>query len=120
MAELVPQMEAGKVRVLAISSPAKLDGLPNVPTWKDLGIDVTVYHWRAIYGPPEMPKVAYDYWSKKFAAMVKTKTWKELLDKFGVFDAFLPGDEFKKQLEKENETFHELLGTMGMLKKENK
>lgn len=67
-----------------------------------------------------MPKVAYDYWNKKFAAMVKTKTWKELLDKFEVFDAFLTGDEFTKMLAKDNETYRELLGPMGMLKKVKK
>jgi putative tricarboxylic transport membrane protein len=105
------------VRVLAVSSPNRLDRIPNVPTWRELGIDTTIYHWRGIYGPPEMPKVAYDYWNKKFGEMVKTKTWKGLLDKFELFDAYLPGDEFKKQLERESETYRELLGTMGMLKK---
>jgi putative tricarboxylic transport membrane protein len=118
--EAVTQAEAGKVRILSVSAPNKLDRMPAVPCWKDLGIDVAIYHWRGIYGPPEMPKVAYDYWNKKFAAMVKTKTWKASLDKFELFDAFLPGDEFKKQLEKENETYRELLGSMNMLKKGKK
>jgi putative tricarboxylic transport membrane protein len=117
ISEISAQLDAGKIRVLAVSSPTKVDRIPNVPTWRDLGIDVTIYHWRAIYGPPEMPKVSYDYWNKKFADMVKTKTWKGLLDKFELFDAYLPGDEFKKQLERENETYRELLGTMNMLKK---
>jgi putative tricarboxylic transport membrane protein len=120
ISEISAQLDAGKIRVLAVSAPTKVDRIPNVPTWRDLGIDVTIYHWRGIYGPPEMPKVSYDYWNKKFADMVKTKTWKGLLDKFELFDAFLPGDEFKKQLEKDNETYRELLGTMGMLKKGKK
>ena len=120
LSEAITQAEAGKVRILSVSSPTKLNRIPNVPTWKDLGIDVAIYHWRAIYGPPDMPKVAYDYWNKKFAAMVKTKTWKDLLDKFELFDAFLPGDEFTKMLAKDNETYRELLGSMGMLKKGKK
>jgi putative tricarboxylic transport membrane protein len=120
LSEISAQLEAGKLRVLAVSSPVKLDRIPTVPTWKDLGMDITIYHWRGIYGPPEMPKASYDYWNKKFAGMVKTKTWKGLLDKFELFDAYLPGDEFKKQLEKDNATYHELLGTMGMLKKGKK
>lgn len=118
--EAVTQAEAGKVRILSVSSPAKLERAPNVPCWKDLGIDLAIYHWRGIYGPPEMPKEAYDYWNKKFAAMVKTKTWKQSLEKFELFDAFLPGDEFRKELAKDHETYKELLGTMGMLKKGTK
>lgn len=120
LSEAINQAEAGKVRILSVSAPAKLDRVPNVPCWKDLGIDVAIYHWRGIYGPPEMPKEAYDYWNKKFAAMVKTKTWKQSLDKFELFDAFLTGDEFKKELAKDYETYRELLGTMGMLKKGKK
>lgn len=120
LSEAVTQAEAGKVRILSVSAPSKLDRMPNVPCWKDLGIDVAIYHWRGIYGPPEMPKIAYDYWNKKFAEMVKTKTWKGLLDKFELFDAFLPGDEFTKMLARDNETYRELLGPMGMLKKGKK
>ncbi|MBU2053560.1 MAG: hypothetical protein KJ936_07970 [Proteobacteria bacterium] len=118
--EAVNQAEAGKVRILSVSAPSKIDRVPNVPCWKDLGIDVAIYHWRGIYGPPDMPKEAYDYWNKKFAAMVKTKTWKTSLDKFELFDAFLTGDEFRKELAKDIETYRELLGTMGMLKKGKK
>lgn len=120
MSELVAQVDAGKIRILAVSSPAKLDRLPGAPTWKDLGMDIAIFHWRGLFGPPEMPKAAYDYWNKKFADMVKTKTWKELMDKYELFDAFLPGDEFRKQLEKDEATYTELLGTLGMLKKAKK
>jgi putative tricarboxylic transport membrane protein len=118
--EAVTQAEAGKVRILTISAPSKLDRAPNVPCWKDLGINVAIYHWRGIYGPPDMPKEAYDYWIKKFAAMVKTKTWKGSLDKFELFDAFLPGEKFTKMLAEDNEIYRELLGPMGMLKKGKK
>jgi len=117
MSELVAQVDAGKIRVLAVSSASKLDRLPGVPTWKDLGIDLTISHWRGIFGAPAMPKIAYDYWSKKFADMVKTKTWKDLLANYQLYDAFMSGDEFKKQLEKDEATYRELLGSLGMLKK---
>jgi putative tricarboxylic transport membrane protein len=118
--EAITQAEAGKVRILAVSSPSKLDRSPNVPCWKDLGIDVAVYHWRGIYGPKDMPKEARDYWIKSLSAMVKTKTWKTTLDKFELFDAFLPGDEFTKMLAEDNEIYRALLGPMGMLKKGKK
>ena len=117
MSELVAQVDAGKIRILAVSSPSKLDRLPGAPTWKDLGIDLTIFHWRGIFGAPAMPKIAYDYWNKKLADMVKTKTWKDLLANYQLYDAFLPGNEFKKQLEKDEVTYRELLGSLGMLKK---
>jgi putative tricarboxylic transport membrane protein len=117
LSEVVAQINAGKVRPLCVSSPTKLDRLPGVPTWKDLGLDVVIYQWMGTYGTPNMPRVAYDYWIKKLTAMVKTKTWKDLRDKYDLDDAFLAGESFKNQIEKEEVTYTELLGSLGMLKK---
>lgn len=117
MSEFMGQIEAGKVRPLVISADKRLDRFPDVPTWKDLGIDVTIFHWRGVFGPPDMPKTALDYWDKKFGEMVKTKTWKDLLAKYELHDTYLPAAEFSKQLEKDEATYRALLGAIGMLKK---
>lgn len=117
MSEILPQVKAGKVRFLTVAAPSRLERFPDVPTWKDLGINVVIPHWMGVFGPPDMPKVAYDYWNKKFAQMVKTKTWKENLEKIDIFDAFLTGEEFAKQLVKEEVTYVDLLRATGQLKR---
>jgi putative tricarboxylic transport membrane protein len=120
LSEIVGHVDAGKMRLLSVASASRLDRFLSVPTWVDLGLDVVIPNWMGIFGPPEMPKVAYDYWNKKFAEMVKTKTWKDNLSKFELYDAFMTGDNFMKLLTKEEATYTELLGAMGMLKKEKK
>jgi putative tricarboxylic transport membrane protein len=117
ISELIALIEAGKLRPLVISSPQRLEKFKNVPTWKESGINVTLVHWRGIFGPPDMPKEAYDYWNKKFAKLVKTKAWKEALAKNELVDTYLPGDKFKAELEKDNVSYKELLDTLGMLAK---
>jgi putative tricarboxylic transport membrane protein len=117
LSEILPQVKAGKLRILAVASPSKLARIPDVPTWKDLGINVVIEHWLGVFGPPEMPKVAVDYWDKKFGQMVQTKAWKESMDKIDVYDAYLPRDEFAKALAKEEGTIVELLKATGQLKK---
>jgi putative tricarboxylic transport membrane protein len=118
--EVVAQVDAGKVRVLSVSAGSKIDRLPGAPTWRDLGMDLVLPHWRGIFGPPDMPKIAYDYWIKKLGVMVKTKTWKDLMNKYELYDAFLPGDAFMKKLANDEKTYTELLGNMGMLNSEKK
>jgi putative tricarboxylic transport membrane protein len=120
VAEVVTQVDAGKVRLLSVSSASRIDRLPGTPTWRDLGMDLVLPHWRGIFGPPDMPKVAQDYWIKKLGVMVKTKTWKDLLSKYELYDAFQPGEDFRKKLEKDKVMYTELLGDMGMLKREKK
>jgi putative tricarboxylic transport membrane protein len=120
MSETVAQVTAGKIRMLSIASENRIDRFPNVPTWRDLGIDVVIPHWRGVFAPPDMPKVAFDYWNKKLAEMVKTKTWKDILTRYQLFDSFQPGDSFKKQLDKDELEYTEFLKSLGMLNKEKK
>lgn len=50
--EALPQMQAGKLRVLAVTSETRLASFPNVPTTKELGFaDLTPRLWYAFFVP---------------------------------------------------------------------
>ncbi len=51
LAEFAPQIEAGTVRVLAISSGERLPGL-DAPTLREQGVDVEFENWRSVVAPP--------------------------------------------------------------------
>ncbi|AOF86091.1 tripartite tricarboxylate transporter receptor family protein [Hydrogenophaga sp. RAC07] len=52
----MPQITAGKLRALSITSAARSPLLPNVPTLQELGIkDANVYSWQAVAGPKGLP-----------------------------------------------------------------
>ena len=52
----MPQIVAGKLRALSITSAQRSPLLPNVPTLDELGIkDANVYSWQAVAGPKGMP-----------------------------------------------------------------
>lgn len=52
----LPQINAGKLKALAITSNTRSPLLPNVPTMAELGFKgVTVYSWQAIAAPKGLP-----------------------------------------------------------------
>ncbi len=52
----LPNIKAGKLRALAITSTARSPLLPDVPTMEELGIKgVTVYSWQAFAAPKGLP-----------------------------------------------------------------
>ena len=53
--EIRPQLEAGRVRVLAIAGEERLEQLPGVPTVREEGIDVSVRKFRGLAGPRGTP-----------------------------------------------------------------
>ncbi|MEP9379855.1 tripartite tricarboxylate transporter substrate binding protein [Aquabacter sp. CN5-332] len=62
----VPQIKAGKIRALAVSSDARSSAVPDVPTFKELGYpDLVTAEWWALIGPKGMPKVAVTMWREE-------------------------------------------------------
>ncbi|MES2840954.1 MAG: tripartite tricarboxylate transporter substrate binding protein [Pseudomonadota bacterium] len=52
----MPQITAGKLRALSITSATRSPLLPNVPTLQELGIkDANVYSWQAVAAPKGLP-----------------------------------------------------------------
>ncbi len=116
MSEALPQAKSGDVRILGISAPQRLTGdLKDVPTLKEQGIDVVLYHWRGIYGAPGMAADAKSYWLDTFKKMNSTATWKSVLDQYGWSDSLLLGDDFTKDLTEEEKITKDLLGPLGIL-----
>jgi len=69
---VMEQIKTGLVKGLAVSSPYRLPGLPNVPTFKQAGVaGVELTGWLGIYGPPRMPSDARVVLGKAIADIVK-------------------------------------------------
>lgn len=117
LSEAIEQAKAGKVRLIASSSPSPLPGeFSKVPTWKSMGTDVTILHWRGMFGPPGMPAEAVKYWEQTLAKMAKTPAWKNYLAKYEWFDAYADSATFAKELREENDVYVKILTEVGMAK----
>ena len=65
---LVAQLQAGKIRVIAVSAPERLGGVfADVPTWKEQGINAEYASAQGIMGPKAMSQAQIDFWSKRCA-----------------------------------------------------
>src|SRR4051794_24555257 len=67
-------VESGKVKALAVTSPARSPAMPDVPTMQEAGVpkaDVELRFWFAIFGPKGMPAPVKDKLSQ---ALTKVMT----------------------------------------------
>ncbi|HSV54424.1 MAG TPA: tripartite tricarboxylate transporter substrate-binding protein [Burkholderiaceae bacterium] len=53
---VLPQHEAGKIRILAISSDKRSPHAPSIPTFKEAGLDLVATGWNTFFAPSTMPK----------------------------------------------------------------
>jgi tripartite-type tricarboxylate transporter receptor subunit TctC len=52
----LPQIKGGKLRPLAVSSASRSKALPDVPTFKESGIDLEYYFWVGLFAPKSTPE----------------------------------------------------------------
>ncbi len=117
LSEAMEQVKAGKARVIAVSAPNPLPGeLAKVPTWRSMGIDVAILHWRGVFAPPGVSPEVVAYWNKTLGQMVKTDAWKKQLETYGWFDAYADSAAFRKDLDAEEKVYTEILTDLGMAK----
>lgn len=52
---LLPQIQAGRVRLLAVASAKRVPGFPDTPTLAELGYQVEADNWYGMYAPARTP-----------------------------------------------------------------
>jgi putative tricarboxylic transport membrane protein len=116
VSEVAGQLEAGKVRVLAVQSESRLKGFPNLPTAREQGVDVVFTVWRGLYMAPGVSKSAKKFWVETIKKMVATPEWNAEREKLGWEPVVKFGDDFEKYVKDEHQRYKSLLKELGFLK----
>lgn len=113
-----PHVAAGRMRVVAVGSPARLGGaLAGVPTWKELGVDVVIGGWRSILGPKGLTPAQVAYWEDVLRKATQIPEWKSDLEKNYWSDDFVGSAQFAKDLAKDYADMKSVLTDLGLAKR---
>ena len=113
--EFEGQIQAGKMRALAISSDKRVSGI-DVPTLKEQGINVELANWRAVFGAPGISDKGKKDLIAAVEKTVKTKEWQETLKQKNWMGLYLAGDEFAKFIAAEEKRISDILVSVGLAK----
>jgi putative tricarboxylic transport membrane protein len=115
VSEFADQVEAGKMRVLAISTAEPLQvGGKEAKTLKQQGLDVEITNWRGVVAPPDIKPAERDAAIKAITKLHDSPEWKAALKKNGWTDFFKPGDEFQSYMDSETKRVKIVLGDIGL------
>ena len=69
---IMPQVQAGRLKALAISTPQRSPLLPGIPTFREAGIlDVEATAWIGVVAPARTPQPVIDRLNREFVAALK-------------------------------------------------
>lgn len=92
------QVDAGKLKILAVMADTRSELYPNVPTFKELGHPLTIRAWAALVAPKGTPKEKLDVLRKAAEKVCNSKEFKDYFKKQGIDPTAIIGDAADKML----------------------
>jgi putative tricarboxylic transport membrane protein len=114
LSEFRDQVDAGEMRLLAVSSDGPLEGVDS-PTVVDAGLDVVLSNWRGVVAPPDISDDERDAIVALIEELVASDGWKEALEANGWTELVQTGDEFATFLTNEDVRIAAVLRDIGLI-----
>jgi len=119
-AECVGHWKAGKVRPLAVFDSARLTwatGWGDIPTAREaIGVDIQYLMLRGIFGPPDMPKEAVDFYQGMLKKVYDSPEFQKYLLDNALKPSWLTGADYVKWLGETESVHKDLMQKGGLLK----
>lgn len=114
VSEFASQIEAGELRLLAVSTDTRVPGF-DAPTLQEAGVDTAVQNWRMIAAAPGLTDEQVAAITADIKAMAESDTWQTALETRGWVDTYLDGEAFEAQLEADTSATEAILRDIGLV-----
>ena len=116
MSEMLPLVEAGKMRILAVTGERRFKQVPDVPTLKELGYKTVVATGRGFGMAPGVSKEAAATMEKALKQVYDSQAYRDYADRNMFEDAYLNSADFAKALVAQRAEQLEFLKAIGIVK----
>ncbi len=113
---VLPQVESGKLRALAITSVTRSELIPNVPTVAELGFPgFEVLGWYALFAPKDTPKPIIAKLGAEIEKITQSPDMREKMAKLGAEPKFMNAEDLTKFVSVESPKWGKILRESGAI-----
>jgi putative tricarboxylic transport membrane protein len=117
VASTAQALAAGRVRILAVSAPARLSGaFGEAPTWSEHGVDCVVGAWRGVTGACGIGETRVQSWARALKRAIATQVWQDEVVRNGWAASYLDGPALQRFLEDELRDMAAALNELGLIR----
>ena len=113
--EAVTLANADEVKILGVTSDARVDAYADAPTMKEQGIDMDFVNWRGFFAAPGLPEDKLAMYQEVLAHMYDTPEWEDVRARNGWVNIHNSGDDFLAFLEDQERIISDLMKKLGFL-----
>ncbi len=118
LAEAMPLVKSGDLRVIGLAEEERSPYFPDIPTFKEQGINCVLNQFRGIWAPKGTPGDVVAKLAEVFRQAMETGTFKQFLKDSYTVNGYLPPEEFVKELRAQDVFLKNLVKNAGLLKKD--
>ncbi len=104
--------QAGRVRPIALLTADRLESMPGVQTFAELGYPLEYYMQRSFVAPGGLTEAQQAYYIDMFQALSQTEAWQSYASEQALLTDFLAGDALQQYFLEERELHQELLSSI--------
>jgi tripartite-type tricarboxylate transporter receptor subunit TctC len=97
---IMPQYRAKQLKILATTSPERLNNLPEVPTLKEEGFDFVRFGWLGVCAGAGTPALIVQTLNKQIATIVAAPDYRALIENAGSIAVSAKPQEFGALIQK--------------------
>jgi len=110
--DFADQIEAGKLKALAVSAPEPVDSI-DLPTLKELGYDIELTNWRGIVAAPGISADEKRELQTIVEEVVATPEWQDAIERNQWTNTFLTGEDFEAFIAEETQAVNKIWNELG-------
>lgn len=114
LSEFADSVAAGDMRLLAVTSDQRIEGVDAPTISEAAGLDVVISNWRGVVAPPGISDTQRDAIVGMVEEMHGSASWEAALESNGWTDFYQTGDEFATFLDEEEQRVQEVLTQIGL------
>jgi tripartite-type tricarboxylate transporter receptor subunit TctC len=95
---ILPYYSAGKLKILAVTSPERLPAAPEIPTLVEKGLKFVRFGWLGICAGSGTPEPVITQLNRQIAAIVKSPDFRQMIEKAGSIPVYSTPEELRKIL----------------------
>ncbi|MGZ8211877.1 MAG: Bug family tripartite tricarboxylate transporter substrate binding protein [Burkholderiales bacterium] len=112
---VLPHINAGRLKPIAVTAAKRSPGLPNTPTFQESGLaGFDTYEWYGVFAPGKMPRPVLAKLSQEIARIIKLPEMSERLAQQGALPVGNSADEFATFVKKEMAQWGTLAQKIGL------
>lgn len=110
----VSQIEAGTLKILAIMADERSVMFPDVPTFKELGHDMTIRSWACVVAPKDTPEEILEVLRKAAEETCNDPDYQDYLLSQGIDPVCIIGEDCYEMMKEDHEMFGEVLAELDL------